>query len=66
MDEVNSKVTDDIRVAKSNVKYRIVPIYSYEELHERYGGNKTGYRKRSEWCHANGSSTYESWTKNGT
>lgn len=45
--------------------YEVIPIMSYEELHEKFGGNKTGYKGESEWCHTNGSSTYNSWTGNG-
>ena len=65
MDEVNAKTSNDV-VMQSHAKYKIVPIYSYEELNKRYGGNKTGYEGDSEWCHTNGKSTYDSWTKNGT
>ena len=45
--------------------YEVIPIMSYEELHEKFGGDKTGYKGESEWCHTNGSSTYNSWTENG-
>jgi hypothetical protein len=45
--------------------YDLLPFDSYEELHKMFGGTKTGYDGESEWCHANGSSTYESWTSNG-
>ena len=65
-EEVNKKTSSDNLVATSDASFRVVPIYSYEELNEKYGGNKTGYRGDSEWCHANGKSTYESWTQNGT
>ena len=34
--------------------YKIIPFMSYEDLHEKFGGNKTGYEGRSEWCHTNG------------
>ena len=46
--------------------YEVIPIYSYEELHEKFGGDWTGWGGESEWCHTNRKSTYESWTKNGT
>ena len=49
--------------------YKIIPIMSYEELHEKFGGDdKTGYYKikGSGWCHTNGKSTYDYWTKNYT
>ena len=67
MDEVNSKVSYEVvHTSKADAKYEVIPIYSYEELHEKYGGDTTGYKGDSEWCHTNGQSTYESWTKNGT
>ena len=66
-DEVNAKASDDdINVTSSDAVYEVIPIYSYEELHEKYGGPVTGYQGNSEWCHTNGKSTYDSWTKDGT
>jgi hypothetical protein len=44
----------------------LIPIYSYEKLHKKFGGKWTGYKGDSEWCHTNGKSTYASWTKDGT
>ena len=46
--------------------YKIIPFMSYEDLHEKFGGDKTGYDGESEWCHTNGQSTYESWTADYT
>ena len=46
--------------------YKIIPFMSYEDLHEKFGDDKTGYKGRSEWCHTNGKSTYDSWTDNYT
>lgn len=66
IDEVNAKTSSNGIVASSDATFKVVPIYSYEELNKKYGGNKTGYRGDSEWCHTNGKSTYESWTKDGT
>ena len=67
------KVSDEDRARADNVKfkvenrgYKIIPFMSYEDLHEKFGGDKTGYNGRSEWCHTNGESTYESWTENYT
>ena len=51
---------------EESADYDLMFIKSYEELHEKFGGNKTGYHGKSEWCHTNGKSTYESWTSNGT
>ena len=64
-DEVAKRTSLDV-VVKSDATFIVIPIYSYEELNRRYGGPITGYKGESEWCHANGKSTYESWTKNGT
>ena len=66
VDEVNAKTKDVDLCIKSNASYEVIPIYSYEELHERYGGDKTGYRGESKWCHTDKKSTYETWTKDGT
>ena len=46
--------------------YKIIPFLTYEDLHKVFGGDKTGYKGESEWCHTNGKSTYESWTNNYT
>jgi hypothetical protein len=47
--------------------YELIPIYSYDELHDKFGGDKTGYKGESEWCHTNGKHTYDSnaWTSGG-
>ena len=67
VDEVNAKTKDVDLGIKSNASYEIIPIYSYEELHKRYGDNKTGgYGGESKWCHTDKKSTYETWTKDGT
>ena len=73
-EELQAKIEDSQRTSsdekmKSIVKkddYDVIPIYSYEELNEQFGGRWTGYRGQSEWCHTNGKSTYSSWTKDGT
>lgn len=46
--------------------YDVIFIKSYEQLHKMFGGDKTGYKGKSEWCHTNGISTYDSWTSNKT
>ena len=65
------KVSDEDAKNAANVKfsirdngYKIIPFMSYEKLHEQFGGDKTGYKGESEWCHTNGVSTYDSWTEN--
>ncbi|MBP5784783.1 MAG: hypothetical protein J6W16_04285 [Methanobrevibacter sp.] len=67
IDEVNKKTTiNNDNFMQLNAKYEVVPIYSYKKLHKKYGGPVTGYNGEFEWCHTNGKSTYDSWTKNGT
>ena len=67
------KVSDEDRARADNAEfkienrgYKIIPFISYEDLYKKFGGDKTGYNGRSEWCHTNGQSTYESWTNNYT
>ena len=67
------KVSDEERAKADNAKfeirdngYKIIPFMSYEDLHEKFGGKKTGYKGQSEWCHTNGQSTYDSWTESYT
>jgi hypothetical protein len=63
-DEISKSVELKNDFSKGS-NYEIVPIYSYEELNKKFGGNKTGYKGKSEWCHTNGRSTYNSWSDNG-
>ena len=55
------KVSDEERARADNAEfeirdrgYKIIPFMTYEDLHEKFGGNKTGYKGESEWCHTNG------------
>ena len=71
--DMMKKVSDEDRAKADNAKfkvedkgYKIIPFMSYEDLHEKFGGDKTGYDGESEWCHTNGKSTYDSWTENYT
>lgn len=53
--------------------YELVPIDSYKQFHEMFGGRVTGNGSSSKaagaggtaWCHANGESTYNSWVGRG-
>ena len=59
---VDKKRNVDIDIKKDILaKYTLIPISSYEQLHQQFGGNKTGYEGKSEWCHTNGESTYDDW-----
>lgn len=57
----------DMTFEESN--YNLVPIESYEDFHEKYGGRVTGDGKSDEyagnggtaWCHANSKATYNRW-----
>ena len=55
------KISDEDKARANNTKfvikdkgYKIIPFMSYEDLHEKFGGDKTGYKGKSEWCHTNG------------
>lgn len=65
-DEAKASSDEKLKSIQKRDDYEVIPIYSYEELHEKFGGSWTGYKGQSEWCHTNGKSTYESWTKDGT
>ena len=53
--------------------YKLVPIESYEQMHERYGGKLTGDGSSDDyagnggtaWCHTNSESVYDDWTNAG-
>ena len=53
--------------------YTLVPIDSYEEFHNKYGGHWTGDGSSDSyagaggtaWCHTNSKNTYDSWTQRG-
>ena len=57
---------DSAKFKVENKGYEIIPFMTYEELNSKFGGDKTGYKGESEWCHTNGKSTYDSWTDNYT
>src|SRR5574344_1642922 len=70
-DSIFNKLASDQDEKAKNAKhedlgYKIILINSYEELNEQFGGKRTGYNGKSEWCHTNGESTYDSWTDYGT
>ncbi len=62
----DAKNAADVKFKVEDKGYNIIPFMSYEELNSKFGGDKTGYNGRSEWCHTNGQSTYDSWTENYT
>lgn len=65
-DKIDAEQANKLKNVKLQDKgYEIIPIKSYQELHDKFGGNKTGYKGDSKWCHTNSSSTYNSWTSGG-
>ena len=62
----DAKNAADVKFKVEDRGYKIIPIMSYEELNSKFGGDKTGYKGTSEWCHTNGKSTYDGWTDNYT
>ena len=71
-EKIQTQIADNLKASDTgfsgteSTDYDLIFIKSYEDLHEMFGGPKTGYRGKSEWCHTNGKSTYASWTSNGT
>ena len=71
-EKIQTQIADNIKASDvgffgvESTDYDLIFIKSYEDLHEMFGGDKTGYQGKSEWCHTNGQSTYASWTSNGT
>ena len=71
LDRQNAEKLAQMEFESSN--YTLVPINSYEEMHEKFGGKKTGDGKSdayaggggTAWCHTNAESTYNSWVQNG-
>ena len=47
--------------------YILIPIESYEQMHEMFGGHWTGdgTGNGSGWCHTNGEYTYNNWVSGG-
>ena len=69
MKKISDEDSKNAANAKFDVRdrgYKIIPFMTYEDLYEKFGGDKTGYKGQSEWCHTNGRSTYDSWTGNYT
>ena len=71
-EKIQTQIADNIKASDTgfsgveSTDYDLIFIKSYEDLHKMFGGPKTGYQGKSEWCHTNGKSTYASWTSNGT
>jgi len=74
--ELDQKSKDELskmNFASSN--YELVPINSYEEMHDKFGGKLTGDGSSdgyagdghggTAWCHTNNKSTYKYWIDRG-
>ena len=54
--------------------YELVPIYSYDKFHSKFGGSATGDGSSDKyaggggtaWCHANSKSVYDDWIEDNT
>lgn len=72
-DELDKKSKEELSKMqfKDKSNYSLIPIDSFEEFNELYGGRATGDgssdkaagRGGTAWCHANGEDTYNTWTK---
>ena len=70
-EEALAKLREEER-AKSN--YEVVPINSYDQMHNMFGGHWTGDGSSdayaggggTAWCHTNAPSTYDSWLRRGS
>src|SRR5574344_224543 len=56
IDKDQDSKLNNLKNSKSD--YDVILINSYEELNKKFGGDKTGYKGESEWCHTNGEGTY--------
>ena len=72
--ELDQKSKDELSNMKfTSSNYELVPINSYEEFHDKFGGHWTGDGSSDKyaggggtaWCHANDSGVYNNWTRNG-
>jgi len=65
-DKINAEQSEKRKNIKLEDKgYEIIKIDSFSEMNKMFGGDKTGYQGKSEWCHTNTDSTYSNWTNSG-
>ena len=69
-DELDKQSEDELKKMKfGSSSYELIPIDSYEEMHEKFGGRLTGDGSSDKyaggggtaWCHTNSENTYNSW-----
>lgn len=46
-------------------QYDVIPIESYQQFNQEFGGKWTGLKGKGNWCHANGQTTFDDWTMHG-
>jgi len=73
--EMDKKSKEELNNMQFNgsSNYELIPINSYEEFHDKFGGRLTGNGESdapaggggTAWCHANGENTYRNWVKGG-
>lgn len=70
LEEERENAETDVTGSMEDSNYEIVPIDSYEQMHDMFGGKKTGNGTDhgqsyspigGAWCHTNGGGTYKSW-----
>ena len=49
-DEIKASSDEKMKNIVAKDDYDVIPIYSYEELHSKFGG-QTALGDESEWCH---------------
>lgn len=74
-EEIERKSSEELKNKKFNGEsnFVLVPINSFEEFNEKFGGRATGDGTSDKWaggggtawCHANSKSVYDSWVKDG-
>lgn len=71
LEKASSEELANMEFTSSN--YTLVPINSYQEMHDKFGGHWTGDGSSdgyaggdgTAWCHTNSEDTYNSWTRGG-
>ena len=59
-----NNISDKIKPANGHFNI-IGPIESFEEMNKLFGGNKTGFNNKGQWCHTNTESIFDKWTQDG-
>lgn len=78
LEDIQAQRDEQSRQELANMKfkqsdYTLVPIDSYKQMHDTYGGRWTGDGSSDKyaggggtaWCHTNNEGVYDSWTRGG-